>query len=288
MHLSPLLPDVLWTAFALSVVAILSMGYVVADEISDNTSDAQTTATLTIAQLVAMGFLTCILALLGHSETALWAWRILNGLIVADSVLMYARSFSSSRLSSSRTKEVWLLVEATATVVLAALFSIASFLVRLPYVGAAVPAQVDSGPSVLVRLDFWHAALFAILAGAVLLCVVLFLMATQREGPLSFERNWGGLGGSTGGWEVSDSMTYLVGAVTLGALFLGLIIHDDGRQSPEQAAPVVATTSKVEPKVDSESAKAAKPAPSQKAESADKPSPTEKPTQAPAETAHAH
>jgi hypothetical protein len=61
----------------------------------------------------------------------------------------------------------------------------------------------------------------------ILLCVLLglslllFLAAISKEGQLSVESNWGGLGGGLGGWRVSSSVTFLCSTI---ALFVMLVI----------------------------------------------------------------
>jgi len=47
------------------------------------------------------------------------------------------------------------------------------------------------------------------------LSLILFLATIAKEGRLSIESNWGGLGGGLGGWRISSSLTFLCSTVAL-------------------------------------------------------------------------
>jgi hypothetical protein len=100
---------------------------------------------------------------------------------------------------------------------------------------SAALTSASTAFSELGQLDFWHRALYVILIAATVIFGVLFITATVREGPLSVEKSWGGLGGSSGGWEISSSLTYLVATIAIGVLLISLIYHSDELQAAAKA-----------------------------------------------------
>jgi hypothetical protein len=78
------------------------------------------------------------------------------------------------------------------------------------------------------RIPFWDLAGLLILGVIVLFCGFSFMTSVRKDGPLSFESHWGGLGGGVGGWRMSESLTYLMATIVFGVLFLVLAEHHDG------------------------------------------------------------
>ncbi len=250
MHVPVLLLVVLWTCFALSVIAFVPLGYGVYRIIDDGEDEWPQLTSYAVGQLTVMALMVCSLVLLGHSSSALWVWRGFSFISAAMAVLLCVGALRQKPRSYDQ--GLVLLFGITG---LSLFFFICSVITRaLPYAGAlpSEPYSVDSAPIVLTQLSFWHAALCVILALASMICGLLFVAAARSEGPLSFERTGGGLGGSGGGWEVSNSMTYLLGAVASSALLLGLIFHNDSMEQERErrhdaAAEKAATPAEVTP-----------------------------------------
>jgi hypothetical protein len=104
--------------------------------------------------------------------------------------------------------------------------------------GTSVSSQAAGGESgFLVQLasrpDFalWLAVI--VLLGITLMFVWGFIATVRRESP-RIESHWGGFGGGLGGWRISESLAYLVGAMVFGALFT-TVARDLG--SPQSASP---------------------------------------------------
>jgi hypothetical protein len=225
---------VLWSFFGLSVVAEGVLVYVIYIIFHGNDTDWQATTFTTLAQLATTGFVVCTLILLGHSTSALSVWRIFSVLTIVVSLLFSVASFRKSSRGPVEPLERAPILLAT---IVALFFAIASMSVRaLPYIGSGFlnPTSAVSTPNAMNQLDFWHTALYVILTVACVTFGLLFITASVREGPLSFEKNWGGLGGSTGGWEVSNSLSYLIAAVAVGALLLSMIFHSDRLQQESE------------------------------------------------------
>ena len=237
MHIPVFTLVVLWFCFGLSLIAVGAVIYAVISMIIDDDDQWDSAYAGTFAELVSVGFITCTLILLNHPIAAVWSWRVLGAVTVFSGGIFSFRAATAPKLRVETVKCLVLYAVTVACI----FFFVCSVIVRsLPSLGTA-PYQVAIAPlsTALTRLDFWHTALFAILAVTVVLCGVLFVTSTQREGPLSFEKNWGGLGGSGGGWQVSSSLTYFAATIFLGALFLVLIFHEERVRDAPIAQPTV-------------------------------------------------
>src|SRR6185312_10026477 len=252
MHIPPLLLFVLWSCFVLSLVALAPLGYGVYRIIEDENGPAQLTCFIA-GQLVVVALMTCSLALLGHSTSAIWVWRI--GSAVASLFSLLLSVAITQQKTAGRISSPWgvlLVFLATAATIL---FFVCSLIVRaLPYVGtsAIAPFSIEPAPAFPAQLSFWHAAIYVILALASIVCGLLFIVASRRDGPLSFERSGGGLGADSGGWEISNSLTYLIATIALSALLLVLLFHNDAidqarEKRQEDAAQKIASPAALNP-----------------------------------------
>lgn len=249
MALSQLLPSVLWAFFGLSVAATGFLAYVTYRIIADDDISWQSTASMGPALLAAMGLMICSLVLLGQPGAALNLLRVFSVVICVQTLFFDFDSIrKSTRTSTSVTGIVLQVTAMTAVTMVTICFAVASFWVRaLPYIDGRMltggepfaAAQSSAGasnagaPGALInfdglgQLDFWHSMLYLLLIAVTAIFAVLFVRAMIEEGPLSMEKNWGGLGGSSGGWAVSSSLTYLVATIALSVLLISLIYHSD-------------------------------------------------------------
>jgi hypothetical protein len=61
-----------------------------------------------------------------------------------------------------------------------------------------------------------EAALLAVPGGLALWFSWTFVRSMALDGPPQIESNWGGIGGGIGGWRFSDSLVYVLCALTFG------------------------------------------------------------------------
>lgn len=252
---SQVLPSVLWVFFGLSVTAAGFLAYGSYNIIHDEDFSWQQTTLMALAQLATMGFMVCTLVLLGQPTAALEVWRVFNVLICVLTVFFFFSTIRKPGHSIGSFRNYSAQIAAMFTVTLAMVyFALVSFWVRaLPYIDGRLMdgsggAKVNAGSSnagasgaaltsastalnELGQLDFWHSALYVILITATVIFGVLFIAATVRDGPPSVEKSWGGLGGGSGGWEISSSLTYLVATIAIGVLLISLIYHSDDLQA---------------------------------------------------------
>jgi hypothetical protein len=73
----------------------------------------------------------------------------------------------------------------------------------------------------------------------------LFLDATYRQGPPSYENNWGGLGGGLGGWRMSESLAYMVASLAFGALMVAAAASTPPIAASPNSAPTSRATASV-------------------------------------------
>lgn len=241
MHVPTLLLFALWLCFSLSLAAFVPLGYGIYRIVEDGENDWPQFASFCVGQLVVMALMTCSLVLLGHSISALWVWRVFSAIGSGCSILLFTAFVrrKGPNPSDNQGGAFFLFVVTAVTLV----FFVCSVVVRaLPYVGTSstVPFRVEPVPVFLTQLNFWHATLYVILAIASIVCGLLFITSSRSDGPLSFERSGGGLGAGSGGWEVSNSLTYLIATIALCALLLMLLVHndrmDEEREKRQEAA----------------------------------------------------
>jgi len=86
-----------------------------------------------------------------------------------------------------------------------------------------LPSQTAADSALSAGIEpntFGMLATWALLGVAIVL-LAGFAMAARVEAP-RIESHWGGFGGSGGGWRMSTSMAYLLGALAFGAMFTAL------------------------------------------------------------------
>lgn len=235
MHVPALLLVVLWSCFGLTLVALVPLGYGIYRIVDDGEDDWPQLTSFAIGQLVVTALMTCSLVLLGHSISALWVWRGVSLLAsIMSGLLCTGLTMRRIRGTNYNSAGAFLLFAVTAVTIC---FFVCSVIVRtLPYVGASssAPFSVEQVPVSLTQLTFWHGALYVILAVASVVCGLLFIRASRTEGPVSFERNGGGLGIGSGGWELSNALTYLIATIALSALLLSLLFHNDALEQDRE------------------------------------------------------
>jgi len=84
----------------------------------------------------------------------------------------------------------------------------------------------EAGPegSPLHAVGVLAGTVLAALLGASLSLLYLAVTEIFRGEPLAMESHWGGFGGGLGGWRISSSLAYLLGALFLGGLFGTLVL----------------------------------------------------------------
>lgn len=105
------------------------------------------------------------------------------------------------------------------------------------------------------QIDGLKAAMMLVLGGLTIWFACLFLLSIRYDGPPHFETNWGDIGGGSGGWRISASLTYLLATlVFVGSLGAAYEMHKPGA-STEQNSGVAAkaTASEVHPPSPSDS-----------------------------------
>lgn len=86
---------------------------------------------------------------------------------------------------------------------------------------------------------FWsQIGALAFLLVVCLLFLILFFRALLRGDTLGIESNLGGLGGSLGGWRISQSMSCLIGLLASGALLSVLLLSFQQSLQPTQNKPL--------------------------------------------------
>src|SRR5262249_61640630 len=82
--------------------------------------------------------------------------------------------------------------------------------------------EAQVGTSV-VQVGLANPATLRWVAAAALLLIALILLLgfiqTVRDDPPGIQTHWGGFGGGLGGWRISSSLAFLIGAIAFGAMF---------------------------------------------------------------------
>ena len=240
MPLPLLLQVVLWSSFALCFAVILALSIWVFVLASEDNVELEPTLAIIPGYLIAIGFLVCVLAALGYPSEALYTWRI-AGLLLFCLAVVRTIVILSGHLTL---KASWLTIPAA---VLVLLFEISGWMVKaLPGGSGRVQATTYALPSlaVLAGSRFWHAVLYFVLVLLTLLFGGLFIRSSSREGPPSLERHWGGLGATSGGWEISSSLTYLLATIATASIFVSLLMQGD---KPQQTSAGTAPSSVTQP-----------------------------------------
>src|SRR5581483_4260265 len=87
------------------------------------------------------------------------------------------------------------------------------------------PPQILNPPAGLLWLLGATTLGVAVLA-LILLCRALsiqLITALSKDGPPRFERHWGGIGGSVGGWSVSQSFLWLIALIAALAALVAVL-----------------------------------------------------------------
>jgi hypothetical protein len=130
--------------------------------------------------------------------------------------------------------------EGQVTYRIAAIPVLSSFLLAQNAVAQNAAPPAETAPRNLSLTQLASQPDFALwLTASVLLVVTLamilgFVYAVGRESP-RIESHWGGFGGGLGGWRISPSLAYLIGAIAFGALFT--TVMRDLALSDRTAAP---------------------------------------------------
>jgi len=85
-------------------------------------------------------------------------------------------------------------------------------------------APATEGSTNLGTAALFFGLLLALLLGASLALFFLAVLETAGGGPPGVQSSWGGLGGGLGGWRLSPSLVYFLGALFLAGLF-GYVTH---------------------------------------------------------------
>lgn len=86
----------------------------------------------------------------------------------------------------------------------------------------------------------WVAAVM--LLGVTVVLLIGMLVSARSESP-SVESHWGGFGGGLGGWRISPSLAFLLGAIAFGAMFTTVVrtmADPDVRATREAPKPAAA------------------------------------------------
>jgi hypothetical protein len=88
-----------------------------------------------------------------------------------------------------------------------------------------------------------EAALLAILGGLALWFSWIFVRSMAKDGPPQVESNWGGLGGGLGGWRFSESLVYVLCALTFAVCtsLVFLAIHEHAASASGTVVPASVT-----------------------------------------------
>jgi hypothetical protein len=125
------------------------------------------------------------------------------------------------------------------------------------------PSQtaVDSVASINLDTDMLSSVAAAVLLGMTVALLVGFAASARVESP-RIESHWGGFGGTGGGWRMSTSMAYLIGALAFAAMFTALVkpMSRPATASVENRKPAKAALAQA-PKPDNPDSVRASPAP---------------------------
>jgi hypothetical protein len=81
---------------------------------------------------------------------------------------------------------------------------------------SAAPTPMEQVMASFTNLRWAAAAILFLLA----LWFLWGFMQTVRDDPPRIESHWGGFGGGLGGWRMSPSLAYLLGAIAFGVMFI--------------------------------------------------------------------
>jgi hypothetical protein len=216
--LSFLIAAWIWTVLSAATVCGLVIGAV----LSFRDFEAYAVAILLLGASAATGLLFASLSFLGVPVAAIWAWRILAGVACAYGLLGVAKALRED----SDVGEVLSIVGATvlAGAVLTTGILTASRPFTPPPVTAASPHIAGTLAS---QIDVWHTFALAMLALTTMTFLLLFLLAMRRGIPPAVESHWGGLGGGITGWEISKSLSYLIGVIVCAVLFSLFLLREE-------------------------------------------------------------
>jgi hypothetical protein len=114
-----------------------------------------------------------------------------------------------------------------------------------PHVGwvALLAVLVTEGLLQVFAPNFGHHAVVVAVGLGTIAATFLgrFLESVEAGDPPALQRSWGGLGGGVGGWRMSLSLVYFLGAFFFGG-FAGVLVLRDVESTATQAAitPAVA------------------------------------------------
>lgn len=95
----------------------------------------------------------------------------------------------------------------------------------------------------LVKLE-QQSLLLLLFGGLTALFAVIFFIAVLRGDAPLVETHWGGIGGSLGGWRLSKSLVYFLGALAFGAMAVVTLDDGVGDVPAQPAASTQAATTK--------------------------------------------
>jgi hypothetical protein len=142
----------------------------------------------------------------------LWAWRVSAVLYVVMALIAATRVGSSPLARAAAAGNVLLAIAMAATSI-------------DPGDALTRPAVASSAPPALLTVitidgvKLWHGVAIGLLGLGTLTFLLLFIRAMERGDSPAFESHWGGIGGGIGGWRMSTSLTYVMGAAVFGLLF---------------------------------------------------------------------
>jgi hypothetical protein len=190
--------------------------------------------------LASIGFVYFSFSIIGHPVVAAWAWHILAGAAVCFGVFCCFRVF----MEHEDAGETFSVVGSTALATV--LFMLGLWARRAVVVPQAtnVPRAAEIAYS---QITVWHNVALTFLALGTLIFLVLFVAANQRGIFPAIESHWGGLGGGLGGWQMSSSLSYLIGAVVFGILFSVVILQEENSANAPAPNPTVKEATRPKP-----------------------------------------
>ncbi len=221
MHTAFLQQTIVWVWLVMAVAAIAGVFVQFVLSIGRSEYNCDHLALGLLGQQAAFGLLFLTLSAAGHPLMALFGWRILasTSVLLALAALLLSLGLSTRIL---RNHGMWIFL--AASTVFACTFAAASFLLKSGPVFATLP--VSGLRAAQVALSFTVIPGLLIFAVLTAYLTSLFASSVQREG-LSIEFLDGGIGGGSRIGRVPAAVSYLLGMILTGSVFVMLLMHGE-------------------------------------------------------------